>query len=541
MAQIISTNTASLIAQSNLNKSQATYTSAISQLSSGKKVSTAADNSAGLAISGRMQAQINGGTQAVANANDGIALAQTADSALSQITANLQSVRTLAVQAANSTYSASDRASLNQQAQQLLAQVNTIATQTQYNGQTLLDGTFGQATFQTGANAGQTSTVNLSQGVKISQIGQTASQTFSLASVATAGQAATAGNGLADATKSLSIAVGDGSSTTIGTAVEGSEAGQDADSAYAAALAINNANISGLTATASNVQTFELSNTSKAAADTVVNLTINGVNVYGDAGLSVAKDASVSTGDLVNQINSVSGDTGVTASLDKTGNLMLNATDGRNISISQSSSGGATGYTLMSTTLAGDGKDSQAINGYVSNTSAGFTDTSTATPTVTAGTTLQGTVSLSASSKITLTGTGDQNLNSINADGSTTAGTATATSSAVIGVNTQKTLANLSLTTADGATSAIQSIDSALSTISSLQGNVGAIQNRFDSTISNLNATVQNVTSAQSTITDADYSSVASTLSTADVLQQAGIAMVSKANQLPSQIMKLLQ
>jgi len=103
MAQIISSNSASLVAQNNLNKASTTYTKAISQLSSGKKVSSAADNSAGLAISGRMQSQINGNTQAIANSNDGIALAQTADSALSQITNNLQQVRTLAVQSANST------------------------------------------------------------------------------------------------------------------------------------------------------------------------------------------------------------------------------------------------------------------------------------------------------------------------------------------------------------------------------------------------------------------------------------------------------
>lgn len=484
MAQIISNNSASLVAQNNLNKASTTYTKAISELSSGKKVASAADNSAGLAISGRMQSQINGNTQAIANSNDGIALAQTADSALSQITANLQQVRTLAVQSANSTYSASDRASLNQQAQQLLTQVNTVATQTQYNGQTLLDGSFGSAVFQTGANAGQTSTVNLSQGVKTSQIGQTASMMNNIT-----------GDGLAG--KTLTVQLGSQRSYEVGQAVAGSAKGQDANSAFAAVQAINASNISGLTATATNVQDFKLNAETngalKGSAGDTINMTINGTKVFGDSGYTfgAANHNTLSSGDLVNQINSVSGETGVSAALDKSGTLQLTAADGRNINVSQS------------------GKD--IINEHSGNGRH-------------LGESLQGTVSLSASDTIQLGGTGAAAI-----DGG----------SSRAGLN-NNTLAKLDLSTAAGATAALQSLDSALSTVSTLQGSVGAIQNRFDSTISNLQATTQNVTSAQSTITDADYSSVASTLSTADVLQQAGVSMVSKANQIPQEILKLV-
>ncbi|WP_347558274.1 flagellin [Robbsia sp. KACC 23696] len=485
MPQIISSNSASMVAQTNLNKASSTYSHAINQLSSGKKVATAADNSAGLAISGRMQSQINGSTQAIANSNDGIALAQTADSALSQITSNLQQVRTLAVQSANSTYSASDRASLNQQAQQLLTQVNTVATQTQYNGQTLLDGSFGTAVFQTGANAGQTSTVNLNQGVKTSQIGQTAAATNNIT-----------GQGLAG--KTLTVQVGQGRTYEVGSAVGGDQAGQDANSAFAAVTAINGANISGLTATATNTQMFKLNGEAngalKGSAGDTINMTVNGVKVFGDSGYTfgTANDNRLSSGDLVSQINSVSGQTGVSASLNKDGTLQMTATDGRNITVSQTG-----------------GKD--VINEHSGNGRH-------------LGEALQGTVSLSASSEINLGGTGAASI-----DGG----------ASKIGLGSN-TLAKLDLSTADGAVKALQSLDSALSTVSTLQGSVGAIQNRFDSTISNLNSVTQNVKSAQSTITDADYSSVASTLSTADVLQQAGVSMVSKANQIPQEILKLV-
>jgi len=480
MAQIISSNSASLVAQNNLNKASTTYTKAISQLSSGKKVSSAADNSAGLAIAGRMQTQINGSTQAIANSNDGIALAQTADSALSQITNNLQQVRTLAVQSANSTYSASDRASLNQQAQQLLAQVNTVATQTQYNGQTLLDGSFGAASFQTGANAGQTSTVDLSRGMKTSQIGQTAASTSAIM-----------GDGLSG--KTLTVQVGAGRNYEVGQAVAGSSKGQDANSAYAAVQAINASNISGLTATAANTQTLKLNATAggalKGDAGDTVNMTINGVKVFGDAGytLGSANANSLSSGDLVSQINAVSGESGVSAALNKDGSMQLSSSDGRNITVTQSGSDDIV-------------KDNRL------------------------GQPMQGTVSLSAAEAISLGGTGAAAV-----DGG----------HSKIGLGSN-TLSKLDISTAAGATTALQSLDAALSTVSTLQGNVGAIQNRFDSTISNLQATTQNITSAQSQITDADYSSVASTLSTADVLQQAGVSMVSKSNQIPQEILKLV-
>src|ERR1019366_95825 len=154
--QSINTNIASLTAQYNQDKTQNDLTTAIQRLSSGLRINSAKDDAAGLAISDRMTAQINGLNQAARNANDGISLAQVADGALSSVTDNLQRMRELAVQSANATNSSSDRAALQQEVSQLETEIDRVATQTQFNGINLLDGSFTAQQFQVGANSGQT-------------------------------------------------------------------------------------------------------------------------------------------------------------------------------------------------------------------------------------------------------------------------------------------------------------------------------------------------------------------------------------------------
>lgn len=156
MPQIINTNIASLNAQRNLNASQSDANTALQRLSSGLRINSAKDDAAGLAISERFQSQITGLNMAQRNANDGISLAQTAEGALDEITANLQRMRELAVQSANGTNSNSDRDALNQEVQQRIKEINRIASQTSFNGLKVLDGTFGVQTFQVGANTGET-------------------------------------------------------------------------------------------------------------------------------------------------------------------------------------------------------------------------------------------------------------------------------------------------------------------------------------------------------------------------------------------------
>ena len=153
MALTINTNLASLTAQVNQSRSANDLQTAITRLSSGLRINSAKDDAAGLAIADRFTAQINGTTQAARNANDGISLAQTAEGALSSVTDNLQRIRELAVQSANATNSSSDRSSLQLEVTQLQSEIDRVATQTQFNGTNLLDGSFTSKAFQIGANA----------------------------------------------------------------------------------------------------------------------------------------------------------------------------------------------------------------------------------------------------------------------------------------------------------------------------------------------------------------------------------------------------
>ncbi|HRM50365.1 MAG TPA: flagellin, partial [Alicycliphilus sp.] len=156
MASTINTNVASLTAQRNLGISQNSLNTSIQRLSSGLRINSAKDDAAGLAISERFTSQIRGLNQAVRNANDGISLAQTAEGALKSTGDILQRVRELSVQSANATNSAGDRKAIQAEVGQLLSEMDRISQTTEFNGQKLLDGSFGSATFQVGANANQT-------------------------------------------------------------------------------------------------------------------------------------------------------------------------------------------------------------------------------------------------------------------------------------------------------------------------------------------------------------------------------------------------
>ncbi|HEJ2443006.1 flagellin [Burkholderia multivorans] len=167
----INSNINSLVAQQNLNGSQNALSQAITRLSSGKRINSAADDAAGLAISTRMQTQINGLNQGVSNANDGVSMIQTASSALSSLTNSLQRIRQLAVQASTGTMSSTDQAALQQEVAQQIQEVNRIASQTTYNGTNILDGSAGIVSFQVGANVGQTMSLDLSQSMSAAKIG----------------------------------------------------------------------------------------------------------------------------------------------------------------------------------------------------------------------------------------------------------------------------------------------------------------------------------------------------------------------------------
>lgn len=232
MAQSINTNVASLNAQRNLNRSQGLLNQSLERLSTGLRINSAKDDAAGLAISERFTTQIRGLNQAVRNASDGISLAQTAESALAELTNNLQRIRELAVQSANATNSDSDRAALDAEVQQRIAEVDRIAKQTNFNGVKVLDGSFGSATFQVGANVGETISVNLTTDVTAAAIG-------------TINTATGAAFDMSDATEAnfVNIEFTDADTNVLGNVdvAAGSSAQEAVDS-------INSANITGISA-----------------------------------------------------------------------------------------------------------------------------------------------------------------------------------------------------------------------------------------------------------------------------------------------------
>ncbi|MBN8280968.1 MAG: flagellin [Gammaproteobacteria bacterium] len=480
MPSVVNTNVLSLNAQRNLSRSDSTLSTALQRLSSGLRINSAKDDAAGLAIADRFTTQIRGLNQAVRNANDGISLSQTAESALDELGNNLQRIRELAVQSANATNSASDRAALDQEVQQRIAEINRIATQTSFNGQKVLDGSFGSAQFQVGANVGETIGINLTTGVRADQLGQIATST---------GTAVTA-NALTDG--GLTIAVGQGAAVSIGASAPGSQVQQTADSAYAKVNAINAAGVSGLTATATNTVTGTFSTITNASAASTYNLTVNGIAIYSGTG-NIADGGSLTAADVSAQINLFSTQTGVSAAVSGT-SLTLTAADGRNIVVAETITAGG-GATLAGTGIAA------AQEG-----------------------TLRGTVTLSAAQNITLGGA--------NADIGF-AGTSIAVD--------DTTLSTVNVTSVSDANTAIQRVDAALTAVSSLRSQLGAIQNRFESTIANLSSVSENLTASRSRIQDADFAAETAALTRAQILQQAGVAVLAQANAAPQTVLGLFR
>lgn len=474
MSSVINTNIFSQIAQRNLSNSQGMLQTSITRLSSGLRINSAADDAAGLAITDRMTSQINGLTQAQQNANDGISLVQTAAGALSSITDNLQRIRTLAVQSTNSTNSDSDRAALDQEVQQRLAEINRLATQTQFNGLSILNGSMGTANFQVGANAGQTISVNLTQSMTLGSIGAVASTKSTTNPM------------------SLTVAAGDITITNGGTSATADVASGTYNSVADLAAAINKAGTSaGFTGNIASVDSngeLVMTNTDPTAANT---LDITGAKVGATAGTQINLPASVASGASATGSGAAAIFNSTLASGDLTLTVNGKATD-------------ITGTFKSAADLASAINSSNSgVNAYIDSTGA---------------------LNLSSGSTFAVSGTKAAGLG------------------LTAGINaTQGDLTTANVKTVGNATTMLSQIDSAISTVDSLNATLGAIQNRFQSTISSLSTTTQNLTQARSGVQDTDYASETANLTRTQILQQAGISMLSQANSLPQQVLKLLQ
>lgn len=179
---VINTNLNSLVAQGALVRNNRSLTTAMEQLSTGKRINAAKDDAAGLAISNKQTAQIRGLDQAVRNANDAVSMIQTAEGATNEITAMLQRMRELSVQAANATYVSSDKSALQQEFSELQSEIERISDMTEWNGQKILDGTTTAAVYQIGANANQTITVTFGDLAALAGLSGALSTTMSVTS-----------------------------------------------------------------------------------------------------------------------------------------------------------------------------------------------------------------------------------------------------------------------------------------------------------------------------------------------------------------------
>ena len=486
MASFINTNIASLNAQRNLSTSSAGLETALQRLSSGLRINSAKDDAAGLAISSRFTSQIKGLNQAARNANDGISLAQTAEGALGEISNNLQRIRELAVQSANATNSTSDRAALDAEAAQLTAEITRVASQTSFNGVSLLNGTFSNQDFQVGAEANQTIRISSIGDARATGLGSNTLTTTGANMNAVATGTTTATNGIAAETNLTIATANGGTSAAISFA---SNAG-----ANTIAAAINTAASSvGVTATATNSATL-----SGLSAAGTISFSLNG------SAISAVVDNPTDLTAVAAAINGASGSTGITATFTSTSSknsLTLSTTDGRNIELTD----------FANTSVAG----TQTISFDGSTLSEGATDSATKT----------GTISLSSSK-----GT----ISYANAAANDVFGSAAAT-------GTFSSLASISLASASGAQSAISVVDAALASVNSTRADLGAVQNRFTSVIANLQTSSENMSASRSRIMDADFAQETATLTRGQILQQAGTAMLAQANSLPNGVLALLR
>jgi flagellin len=498
LAGVINTNVNALYALNALNNNSNTTNSLEQQLSTGLSINSPADNPAGYIAAQGFTAQISGINQATSNANQAISLVQTADGAITQQVNILQNISSIANQAANGGATAQQLAALQQVVSQLQTQVSTIAQQTNFNGVNLLDGTFQGINFQVGATDGQTI------GLSIANSAANAIGAYQSSANAAAGPFKVNGVGtgaVADNTGASYAITSAGGVYTAGSFGVSGSAGNAAitvsaatESALGVAQAINNAtsktNVSAVadtsvafTVTAGSFS-FTLGNGTGGAQTntTTINATVTAVS---QAGLA----------SLVGQINQATGQTGITASVNSSNQLVLTQAQGDNISISG---------------FAGTGQ-----------LAAGGTTTTTIKSGGTTSATIQGLVTLQSNQSFALSAAASD-----------------------IGLNTTSALSALSsvnVSTAAGASAALNVVAFALQQLESVGSQLGAVQQRLQATVANLQTTNTNLTAARSVVQDANIPEVTTRLTQAEILQQAGVSALAQSSQLQQSFLKLLQ
>lgn len=556
MAQVINTNSLSLLTQNNLNKSQSSLSSAIERLSSGLRINSAKDDAAGQAIANRFSANIRGLTQASRNANDGISIAQTTEGALSEINNNLQRVRELSVQATNGTNSQSDLDSIQNEITQRLSEIDRVSGQTQFNGVKVL-ASDSSMKIQVGANDGETITIDLKeitsdtlglQSFNVNGKGSVANTSATAKDLTGSGfiMGAVDANGVTTYTKTAN------NTAATATDVLGSLSKNGGSISYAG----TNTGL-GIAATGSSYtydsasKSYKFDATGVASADALNYLNPNAGDVTKatvtigtkDQEVLIAKDGSITAADdgavlyhdtTGNLTKTNAGGTGVQATLNS---LMTNATAvPANVATSiktdkgtLSTVGGATAtYSVTGASISAENMEGAVKGTIFTATIGGNTYSAAADGTVTGA-------FLDDKGDLTTTTTTTTNYY-LQTNGNVTAG-----NGLLVYKDAKDKLTTDANTVSEATKDPLKALDKALAQVDALRSDLGAVQNRFDSTITNLGNTVNNLSSARSRIEDADYATEVSNMSRAQILQQAGTSVLAQANQVTQNVLSLLR
>ena len=577
MAMTINTNIVSVNAQRNLGLSGNSLSTSMQRLSSGLRVNSAKDDAAGLAIAERMNAQSKGLAVAARNANDGISLAQTAEGALGKVGDMLQRMRELAVQSSNATNSTADREALQAEVNQLRSEIDRVAKTTTFNGQKILDGSFAGGVFQVGAGAGDNITVGAITNGKASALSNV---TYGVSSSALVQASDVSAYGTKIDAGSLQIRVGSGAAVDLGEIAEASS-GQERMGQVIAAI---------------NAKTADTGVTAFLEGDVNSGFTMQLRSASGDAvslqGFNTAQTgfgAAVTVG---------LGATGASPRDDY--DAAVAALAGAATTFQDAATGSLVASDLddVSATLSGEAQSAwdaglAAFKGVIEANAQGTAPTHTWTAEGTAAiaaaqvelskvldtaAALQGAANnkavfaeLDKVMKLDAASLDNAALGALNAaledagaaanfvadPGTVTADTLNAARNAILskvdefmsgslGVQTSEAIQRTGIETLDvstqaGAWEALQKIDSAIDQVNSARADLGALQTRFEKSIENIDIMNENISAARGRIVDADFASETANLSRAQILQQAGTAMVAQANQLPQQVLSLLQ
>lgn len=503
MAMVINTNVMSLTSQRSLSGTTSSVSQAMERLSTGLRINSAKDDAAGLNIANRFTSQIKGLNQAIRNANDGISLAQTAEGALSESTDILQRMRELSIQSANATNSSEDRTALQAEVTQLIAEMDRIANTTTFGSRSLLNGTFSNEAFHVGSNANEVIRVSVAS-ARTEDLGQINEVTFGNFALAdTTAAAASPTHPVTGQTLTFNV---DGVDSTVSVL-----AGESAEQISAKL----NSSVPSLSADARSGARLDAA---VGDAGDGFTLTINGTSI---GAVSGADDAALGTA-IATAIQGSSALSNFSVTDNGDGTVDIIDETGADITVGLSAITDGGGATALPTLTVAEFDYDETAGGTVAATGVSVT---TGTSVITTG-------------DIKFTTALDSSTFTFSASGSGI-GTSTVTTGTIT-VETDR-IDDVDITTVSGANTALGLIDAAIRSIDSQRADLGAVQNRMESTIANLSSVVENVSAARSRVQDADFASETAALTRSQILQQAGVAMLSQANAQPQMVLSLLQ